>query len=201
MKFIFLIFAALFSLAAAKRRSVHKRIGFLQDPPGLLPNAYLSPVYIPFNTFIHGFVSTRGLFAPSREAPLPQNSTYVAMMNAVIQSEEFKDREELAHFLAHALFHSKGFTLKEAEHSTLSLSLHSYHARGYCPIEGKPEYRAASLKVFGDERLLFAPELVSFDEQVNWRTSIHSWKGAKEQESNDKIDKIFQILRSYYLLK
>jgi hypothetical protein len=188
-----------------KRKSIHKRIGFLQDPPGLHPNAYLSPVYITFNTFIHGFVSTRGLFAPKREASIPGNSTYTSMMNAVIESEEFKDREELAHFLSHALYFSKGFTRKECPSAAFSLALHSYHGRGYCPLRGEEAYRAASLEIFKDDRLVLAPELISFDEQTNWRTSILAWKAIKKSsetiENHENIDKIFQILRSYYLLK
>ncbi len=202
MKFIFLLFSAfLISLTAGKRKSLHKRIGFLQDPPGLQPRAHLSPVYITFNTFTHSFASAQRLFAP-RSVTLPAASTYISMMNTVIQSEEFKDREELAHFIAHTLFHSKGFTEKESCDYSASLSLHSYHSRGYCPLEGEEAYREASFIIYGDDRLLLAPELVSFDEAVNWRTSILAWKKLKNVSSApESIDKIFQILRSYYLLK
>lgn len=266
--YYFVGFHCLLGRVEGKRRtSEHRRVGFVQDPPGLLPGAHLSPVYVSYNSFVHTFIKARGLFAPN--APIPSAATYVSMMNAVIQSKHFKDREALANFVAHALFFSSGFTRKElarpvegsvdrlveepvsverptdrsasverpvstegqvsasasASHSTsashshshstsLSTSaLHSYHPRGYCPVEGEAAYRDASLKIFGDDRLVLVPELVSADEDVNWRVSILSWEALKHQQQPARegsastttaaatIENIFQTLRAFYLLK
>lgn len=188
----------LFECPSGKRKTVHKRLGLKADPSGLLPGAHLSPVYIPFNTFIHSFVSARGLFAPN--ATIPDGRTYTSMMNAVIKSEEFKNREELADFMAHALFLSKGLIRKQESRPDSFALVHSYHPRGYCPIEGEAAYRHTSTEIFGDDRLVLVPELVAIDEEVNWRSSILAWKQVRPLNET-KVEKIFQVLSSYYLHK
>lgn len=192
-----LIFIVLFidTFVEGRRKKIHKRVGFRADPEGLQVAVKAAPFYISHNTFSRAFVRTRGLFAP--KAPFPRNETYVLMMKTLTESALLTNKSQLADFLGFIFWTSKGLTIKEWPQT--SLSIPSFHARGYAAISGADAYRSLSLKIYGDDRLAIAPEVLLIDERLNWQASLLHWNATKSKSLDKSVQKISKILQSYFM--
>lgn len=193
MRLILLLLLLISTFGEGKRKKIHKRVGFRADPEGLQVAVKAAPFYISYNTFSRAFVRTRGLFAP--KAPIPGNETYSLMMHTLIESPLLDNKSQLADFLGYIFWTSKGLTVKEWPQTTLSIP--SFHARGYAGISGPEAYRSLSQRLYGDDRLAIAPELLLIDERVNWRASLLYWN-TKDKNPNQSVQKITKILKSYF---
>src|SRR2546422_390455 len=51
-----------------------------------------------------------------------------------------------------------------------------YYGRGYLELTWSWNYRSASIALFGDERLVENPDLVSDNEDIAWATAFWYWR-------------------------
>lgn len=195
MRLLILIVLFIGTFVEGRRKKIHKRVGFRADPEGLRVAVKAAPFYISYNTFSRAFVRSRGLFAP--RAPIPRNETYTLMINTLTESALLSNKLQLADFLGFIFWTSKGLTIKEWRQTDLSVP--SFNARGYAAISGVEAYRSLSLKIYGDDRLIIAPELILIDEQLNWRASLLHWNSIKSKSPDKSVQKIAKILQSYFM--
>ncbi|OLY82172.1 Acidic endochitinase SP2 [Smittium mucronatum] len=94
---------------------------------------------------------------------------------------------EAAMFLSEILWESDGLSTKEeyycqtndckaAYASNTDVSGKVYFGRGYIQLTWSSNYLAASKGIYGDDRLLKNPELVSASEEASWAVSFWFWK-------------------------
>src|SRR5699024_326359 len=90
------------------------------------------------------------------------------------------DKQEVAMFLAHVLHETGGFQ-HLVEHGRPSgytkaeeFPKNEYYGRGYIHLSHEYNYRAASLALFNDMRLLENPQLVE-QEAIAWQTAFWFW--------------------------
>lgn len=84
---------------------------------------------------------------------------------------------EAAMFLAHLIHESDGFQRRSEQSSEINKgSGGRYYGRGYLMLTQDYNYRAASLAIFGDERLLENPDIVSDSEDMSMRVSVWFWQ-------------------------
>lgn len=170
-----------------RRRKLSRRVA-RPDPP-LKPFTNTSTVYISYTQFLKSFSSTQGIF--NKTASFPSNETYTSFMETVAQDINIKNKDDLSSFMAHAFVISNGLTHKrDDDTSVLDDFSRTYFDRGYLGISGVYAYRNASMELFGDYRLLEAPEQVVQNESVNWKVSLWSWKQALTEAASGKIEKI-----------
>ncbi|XP_039435819.1 uncharacterized protein LOC120417730 [Culex pipiens pallens] len=84
------------------------------------------------------------------------------------------DRNEAAMFLAQVIHESGGFKYRE-EIGGASRNYAPYYGRGYIQLTWDYNYRAASRDIFGDERLVRDPGMVSRDLNLSMRVSTWFW--------------------------
>ncbi|PWA00685.1 hypothetical protein BB558_003261 [Smittium angustum] len=99
---------------------------------------------------------------------------------------EIANKMESAMFLSQTLWESDGLRAKE-EYLCKTTNCHklyrlssdvgnsSYHGRGYIQLTWSYNYEAASFALFGDDRLLKNPDLVSKNEKISWDVSFWYW--------------------------
>lgn len=74
-------------------------------------------------------------------------------------------------------------------HSASSVRGKSYHGRGYFQLSWANNYRNASQALYGDDRLLNNPELVSADSQISLDTAIWYWERVvRPANTNNRFD-------------
>lgn len=171
--FVTIIIATSWSVSANRRRRLLMRVGIRSDPP-LKPFTNTSDIYVSYTKFLRAFVNSQGLF--NRSAQIPSNSTYAIFMDSVVTDGTIWDRNELSAFMAHTFLISKGLQENiEKSINDIDNFTRNYNRRGYLGIKGPDQYRAASLHIFKDLRLLEIPELVLQNESINWKVSLWNW--------------------------
>ncbi|OMJ25764.1 Acidic endochitinase SP2 [Smittium culicis] len=101
---------------------------------------------------------------------------------------------EAAMFLSQILWESDGLSTKEeyycktndcssAYASASDVSGKVYGGRGYIQLTWSSNYAAASKAIYGDDRLLKNPELVSASEDASWAVSFWYWSAIVKTDS------------------
>ncbi|XP_055340396.1 uncharacterized protein LOC129589607 isoform X2 [Paramacrobiotus metropolitanus] len=110
----------------------------------------------------------------------PSDALYESFISAA-QKAKIASKRELAMFLANILHGSNGLATTEEygppytpaeqdpEHPE-----RSYHGRGYLMLRGFPNYKTVSTGLYGDDRLVKNPDLVS-EEAAAWDTAGWFW--------------------------
>lgn len=114
--------------------------------------------------------------------PRPSDAQYNSIVSKAGPIGNITDKRELAMFLANVVLSSKGFTqireLNPTNYSyphSLNVPGKEYYGRGYINLAWAYNYLAASLALYGDDRLLQNPDLVETDDQVAWDVSFWYW--------------------------
>ncbi|XP_058454723.1 uncharacterized protein LOC131432451 [Malaya genurostris] len=87
----------------------------------------------------------------------------------------FSDPKEACMFLAHLFHESGGFQYREEKTHT-NAPYGYYYGRGYIQLTWEDNYRQASKALFGDDRLVQNPNLVSKDSTTSMRVSVWFWE-------------------------
>nr|XP_029717221.1 endochitinase EP3-like [Aedes albopictus] len=77
--------------------------------------------------------------------------------------------------LAHLIHESGGFYYRK-EIKGAAKSYAPYYGRGYLQLTHEYNYRAASMALFDDERLVNNPDMVSDSVEMSMRVSVWYWK-------------------------
>nr|XP_019546612.2 endochitinase At2g43590-like [Aedes albopictus] len=88
---------------------------------------------------------------------------------------------EAAMFLAQLIHESGGFQHRR-EINGAALSYAPYYGRGYIQLTHDYNYRAASMALFGDERLINNPDMVSDSAEMSMRVSVWFWEARVRPE-------------------
>lgn len=121
--------------------------------------------------------------------PLPNYEQYQCFKEGLHYSQ-ISSRTELAMFLAQVMHESNGLTEKvERRCATnptvacandyifpeLDVPHQQYFGRGYIQLTWSYNYKAASMAIFGDDRLLHNPGSILNSEKLMWRVSFWYW--------------------------
>jgi len=96
-------------------------------------------------------------------------------------------KQEASIFLAQILWESGGLKYKRELQcvktgcpgkydSSVGIPGKNYYGRGYIQLTHSYNYKAASLALYGDDRLIKNPDLVADDEDAAWGTAFWFWK-------------------------
>ncbi|XP_058826857.1 uncharacterized protein LOC131686873 [Topomyia yanbarensis] len=83
------------------------------------------------------------------------------------------DRNEAAMFIAHLIQQSGGFKYRDRPGKGHPDA--PYSSRGYIQLTWKYNYEAASSEIYGDDRLVQNPELLSSDPETSMNVSVWFW--------------------------
>jgi len=113
--------------------------------------------------------------------PKPNLNQYNSFITQAEPAGGISSKRELAMFLAQIIHESGGLQFKEETHpgeydAQGGAPGRTYHGRGYIQLTHAYNYRAASLALYGDTRLITNPEQVASDENVAWATAFWFWK-------------------------
>lgn len=122
--------------------------------------------------------------------PAPKRTHYEDFIDGVELYGNVTSKREAAMFLAQLLHESGGLRYKAEircnvnpksclmDYRTPGLDVKGkqYYGRGYIQLTWAENYFAASMDIFGDDRLLKNPERVSSDEKISWDVSFWYWK-------------------------
>ena len=121
---------------------------------------------------------------------VPKRSHYEDFIEGIELYGNVTCKREAAMFLAQLLHESGGLRYKAeircnvnpknciADYRTPELDVKGkqYYGRGYIQLTWAENYLAASKSIYGDDRLLKNPEIVSSDEKLSWDVSFWYWK-------------------------
>ncbi|KAJ1733822.1 hypothetical protein LPJ72_002670 [Coemansia sp. Benny D160-2] len=121
--------------------------------------------------------------------PTPSSAQCNAFLKGMKPEGDISSAEEAAMFLANILWESDGLRAKE-EYSCVDnpdqcaqtyktaedTAGKTYWGRGYIQLTWQYNYKAASEGLYGDDRLVSDPEMVSTDEDTAWGVSFWYWK-------------------------
>ncbi|KXJ71342.1 hypothetical protein RP20_CCG020793 [Aedes albopictus] len=104
-------------------------------------------------------------------------SVSVGVANVIVdQINRMSDSvNEAAMFLAQLIHESGGFQHRR-EINGASQSYAPYYGRGYIQLTHDYNYRDASRAIFGNDRLLQDPDIVSNSEEMSMRVSVWFWE-------------------------
>jgi chitinase len=138
---------------------------------------------------VHDFGIDRDAFNEAISAcgfPRPSATTIYDDFVSGITYSNISSTRELAMFLAQVLHESNGLqNLEEVrcmnhgclgEYDSSRFGGHQYYGRGYMQLSWRINYRAASLAIYKDLRLLEKPWLVAQDDRIAWLTAFWYWK-------------------------
>ncbi|XP_055544935.1 uncharacterized protein LOC129730012 [Wyeomyia smithii] len=83
---------------------------------------------------------------------------------------------EAAMFLAQLMHESGGFRYREEISRGAGQPYGSYYGRGYIQLTWRENYAAASSYLFGDDRLVHSPDLVSANPHMSMLVSVWYWE-------------------------
>lgn len=118
--------------------------------------------------------------------PSPTESIFTSFLSGIPKGN-ISSLRELAMFLSNILIESGGLVYKKelkcipdecpSEYrSEGDPSNIFYYGRGYIQLTWSYNYKAASIDLYGDDRLCLNPDLVSNNEDVAWDTTFWFWK-------------------------
>jgi predicted chitinase len=134
--------------------------------------------------------------------PQPKQEQYNAFSNR-LPSGEISNKVEAAMFLSQILWESGGLRYKSelicqktgcpgVYDSSVGVPGKNYYGRGYIQLTHSYNYKAASLDLFHDLRLINDPDMVANNEDVAWATAawfwkvqVHSRQGVKDHHFGD----------------
>jgi hypothetical protein len=148
-------------------------VGILNGGPG-------DPALVTFTEFTNGVVNSNG-------CPAPTQAQYDAFI-AGLPKSLITTKQEAAMALTHYVHESDCLRAKReyrcqhdfcpGEYLTPGCDVSSdrYYGRGYIQLTWCENYKAASLDLFGDTRLVNDPDSVAREETLAWNTAFHYWK-------------------------
>ena len=126
-------------------------------------------------------------YLPDANISTPTADQYKAFIDNAASKGGITSKTELAMFLAEIMWESGGLIYKSelacstnncagSYQDSTGLSGKYYYGRGYIQLTWGANYKAASLALFNDDRLLQNPEQVSTNEEYAWDVSFWFWK-------------------------
>ncbi|XP_065075149.1 uncharacterized protein LOC135698926 [Ochlerotatus camptorhynchus] len=101
-----------------------------------------------------------------------------------------KDWNEIAMFLAQLIHESGGFQNREEDGGGAGQEYGTrYFGRGFIQLTWEDNYRKASRALFGNDRLVHNPALVSKDPDLSMRVSVWYWLEVVRPEGGPKQNK------------
>ncbi|RWS11900.1 hypothetical protein B4U79_02455, partial [Dinothrombium tinctorium] len=127
--------------------------------------------------------------------PVPKQEQYKSMVSQARSAGGIASKQELAMFLAQILHESGGLIYKKeiacartgcpgVYDNGVGYPRRNYYGRGYIQLTHSYNYKAASQDLYGDDRLLRDPDLVSDNENVAWATAFWYWRTRVRNQAN-----------------
>ncbi|KAJ6223456.1 hypothetical protein RDWZM_002001 [Blomia tropicalis] len=118
--------------------------------------------------------------------PTPRRDQYNAFVHR-LPTGSINNKVEAAMFLAQILWESGGLRYKReliciktgcpgVYDSSVGIPGKNYYGRGYIQLTHSYNYKAASLALYNDLRLIQNPEIVADNEDAAWATAFWFWK-------------------------
>lgn len=126
-------------------------------------------------------------YLPDPNISQPTADQYKAFINNAASKGGITTKTELAMFLAEIMWESGGLVYKSelackdnncsgSYQDSTGISGKYYYGRGYIQLTWGANYKAASLALFNDDRLLQNPDQVATTEEYAWDVSFWFWK-------------------------